>query len=216
MVTLTQVLQALNSDDDSIKEAAAKSILDEYRLDLSKGKSSILSQTVLIYLLKQMSNDNVVFRRTLAEFILEFVRSGNSLGLGWVYLASLGRSEDPQIRLRVSESYNYLNKDETILKSCLDNSKLSDAIRFYSGEALTHFYLKKKYFDSFIKLLAKDPIVVKAVYSGYNSEKNLRSISVEDIKLLEPNILNAQARFNKKYEKPKEPVRRILYKDKKH
>jgi len=212
MATLAQFLNALNSDESETREAASRVLLREFRKTGSNIKTEMTEEGI-VFLCKRLNDENEIVRRTIAQFLFEYAKSGNDLGAGWVYLTRFVRSKDNFVRRLILESYSYLDQAETKLKDYLIH--LNDPrAKFYVAEALTHYYSRKKYFSSLIELLKKEAIIARAAIYGIKYEKLLGSIPASDYLKLEKNITFAESKIMGPGAKPKVPVREAPKRDK--
>ena len=206
MVSLIQVLQALNSDETEMRESAAIFLVNEF-----KKSPSDLPANNLATIINHLNDENELVRRTIAKFVYSYAKAGKELSHAWLNLVGFTRSEDPGVRQLVFSSFSYIDtRSEQTLKKYLDNPAFGDKTRFLAAEALAHFYSRQKYFSSLSELLKKDSVVVKGAFSGFNYENSAQLVQKEDLQKVMPMLRDAQNRLAHDRQMPKREIARPI------
>jgi len=189
MATLNQFLYALNSDNAETREAASRVLLREF-----KKSPSDLPVNLIATIANRLNDDSELVRENVSEFILEYAKSGRNLDQAWLNVVAHLNNSNANVRQRISESLSYLGQSEQKLRTFLDNSALPERMRFYASEALTHFYLRQKYFSSLNELLKKEPIILNGVFRAIEYDRRVKVLGEKDFMSLVPRIRESRNR----------------------
>jgi len=192
MVTLNQVLNLLNNEEDSKREVASKLLLKEFQRS-----PSTLDGKVLGFIVSKLNDDSEVVRKVISNFVYSYAQKYGLENIG-VNLARALTNDDPYVRKVVIESFSFLGADEANLKAVLEDPKYPLGIKARVAQALAHFYDKKGYFSSLLDLLKKEPVIVKGVLYGISLDRQLKRVNDKDLIKISQQILEAKASLSPK------------------